>query len=94
MDQYFKLFGCEVKDVVTGFTGIVTTISFDLYGCVQAIVTSQELNGDKDPDRPSKAFWFDMKRLSVLNSKSVMAVPTFESVPGGSSYPRQASTRA
>jgi hypothetical protein len=35
-----KLLGTKVRDVVTGFVGIVTSVSFDLYGCVQAVVVT------------------------------------------------------
>lgn len=83
MEQHFKLFGLRVKDCVTGFTGVVTTVSFDLYGCVQAIVTP-EVTDDKPSDL-SPSQWFDMKRLVALESEPVMPIPTFELVPGGSS---------
>ena len=38
MQNHFELLGYKVKDSVTGFTGVVTSISFELYGCVQALV--------------------------------------------------------
>jgi len=78
-----ELLGLKVKDVVTGFTGIVTTVSFDLYGCVQAIV---DPGVDKD-QKPMDRMWFDTKRLEVLNQVPVMAVPDFLVVPGGQSLP-------
>ena len=36
-----KLLGLKVKDKVTGFTGIITSVSFDLYGCIQVIITPE-----------------------------------------------------
>ena len=38
VQESISLVGFKVKDKVTGFEGIVETISFDLYGCVQAVV--------------------------------------------------------
>ena len=34
---HLELLGQKVEDKVTGFRGVVTTISFDLYGCIQAV---------------------------------------------------------
>lgn len=82
MKEHLSLLGLKVRDAVTGFKGIVTTIGFDLYGCVQAIV-SPLAKKDESPD----GRWFDTKRLIVEDQKPVMTVPTFESVPGGQSKP-------
>jgi hypothetical protein len=41
LDKHLDILGYEVTDRVTGFKGVVTSISFDLYGCVQALVTPQ-----------------------------------------------------
>lgn len=88
MKEHFKLLGFKVRDVVTGFEGIATTISFDLYGCVQAIVSP----GLNDKGEPGDGRWFDVKRLVATGGKPVMELPTFEVVPGGSekpSFPQQ-----
>jgi len=84
MNEHFKLLGFKVRDAVTGFHGVVTTISFDLYGCVQAIVSPGKCDekGDFGESR-----WFDTKRLIALSKKSVMEVPTFDVVPGGQELP-------
>lgn len=73
MKEHMKLLGLKVRDRVTGFTGIVTTIAFDLYGCVQAVVNplAREDNS-KDDSR-----WFDTKRLEILSNEPVMEVPSF-----------------
>ena len=70
-----KLLGLKVRDEVTGFEGVVSSISFDLYGCVQAVVTPPV---DKDGKDRSGA-WFDVSRLVVVDSKPVMDVPEFDS---------------
>lgn len=92
-----KLLGLRVCDLVTGFTGIVSSISYDLYGCVQAVVTPGVSKDGKAED----GRWFDTKRLTVLDPKPVMEVPCFEeavtsveaapvkTIPGGQKLPRQ-----
>lgn len=77
------LLGLKVRDAVTGFEGVVTSISYDLYGCIQAIVSPAM---DKD-GKPGDSRWFDTKRPVILNQQPVMDVPDFrvdskEAVPG------------
>ncbi len=86
MKQHFDLLGFNVTDVVTGFTGVVTTISFDLFGCVQAIVTP----GAKD-QKIEDSRWFDTKRLKRLSNEPVMVAPAFDIVPGGYEKPQPPS---
>jgi hypothetical protein len=83
MDEHFRLLGFAVRDVVTGFTGVVTSISFDLYGCVQAIVSP----GCDEKGKLDEGRWFDTKRLVATSDEPVMAVPSFVAVPGGQSLP-------
>lgn len=83
MKEHFKLLGYQVRDVVTGFKGTVTTIGFDLYGCVQAVVTPPLAKGETE----SIGRWFDTKRLVITGKKPVMKVPEFVNVPGGASKP-------
>ena len=75
-----NLLGLKVRDTVTGFTGVVTTISYDLYGCVQAIVTPSV---DSKTQRREDGQWFDTKRLVVLAKTPVMDQPSFQKVAGG-----------
>jgi hypothetical protein len=74
MQEHMKLLGHKVRDRVTRFEGVVSSISFDLYGCVQAIVTPKI---GKDGKQPESA-WFDTKRLEVLSSTRVMEPGTYE----------------
>jgi hypothetical protein len=71
---HIALLGLKVKDAVTGFTGVVTTISFDLYGCIQAVVTPPFV----DSDKPNSGKWFDVSRLEILDGTPVMDHPDFE----------------
>lgn len=77
---HINLLGIKVRDRVTSFEGIVSTISFDLYGCVQAIVTPHV---DKDGKLPDGR-WFDIHRLEAVNparTGRVMPVPAFDKAP-------------
>jgi len=85
MNEHLKLLGIKVRDAVTGFTGVVSSISFDLFGCVQAVV-SPPVNND---GVLGEGRWFDTKRLVVLEPDPVMQVPSFDLVPGGQALPRQ-----
>lgn len=74
MKQHLELLGLHVRDRVTNVEGIVTTISFDLYGCIQAVVHPGQ---DKD-GKLRDQHWFDINRLKVLDWAPVMDRPNFE----------------
>lgn len=74
MSKHFETFGRVVRDRVTGFDGVVESISFDLYGCVQAIVRPSGV--DKD-GQTRKGEWFDVKRLEIIDDEPVMPLPDF-----------------
>lgn len=59
--------GLKVKDKVTGQKGVVTSISYDLYGCIQAVVT----------DTKGEGKWLDVTRLIFKSTTPVMDVPNF-----------------
>lgn len=89
VDKHIGLLGLRVRDKVTGFEGVVTTVGFELYGCVQAVVHP---GLDKD-GKARDSTWFDVSRLTILSDTPVMDVPNFVSVPvargeqGGDSKP-------
>ena len=69
--------GYKFKDKVTGFSGIVVSVSFDLYGCVQYFI-----NPGLDKDGKLKdGFWFDPSRLAILPGERIMPLPNFEVGP-------------
>jgi len=72
IQEHMDMLGRMAKDRVTGFEGVVTSISFDLYGCVQAIVHP---GMDKD-GKMLDSHWFDVARLRMSN-KLVMKPPDF-----------------
>lgn len=64
--------GNKAIDRVTGFKGIVTSISFDLYGCIQALVHP----GIDDDGKLKDQSWFDINRL-IIDGNPVMKIPDF-----------------
>lgn len=83
MKEHLKLLGFKVRDAVTGFEGVVESIGFDLYGCVQAVVKP----GLDEKGLPQDGRWFDLKRLTAVSATPVMEIPSFEVVPGGCEKP-------
>ena len=75
MKEYMSVLGLKVKDKVTGFTGAVSSVSFDLYGCVQVVITPPANEKGELVD----GRWFDFNRVTVLNRTPVMAAPSFAS---------------
>ncbi|MCK5609989.1 hypothetical protein KAR91_49405 [Candidatus Pacearchaeota archaeon] len=72
--KHLSLLGMEVEDKVTGSKGVVDSISFDLYGCVQAGVNPGLDKEKKQMD----CKWFDVSRLTIKSKKPVMEVPNFD----------------
>jgi len=73
VDDYIALLGHKATDKVTGFKGVVTSVSFDLYGCIQ-IVLSPAVKPD---GTKGEGFWFDVNRLNLTSKNPVMDVPSF-----------------
>jgi hypothetical protein len=72
--NHLNMLGLKVEDRVTGFKGVVTSVGFDLYGCVQAIVNP---GTDKD-GKTQESSWFDIARLRVTEDEPVMDRPDFD----------------
>jgi hypothetical protein len=71
VQQSLGLLGLRVTDKVTGFSGVVTSIAFDLYGCVQAVVKPPVGEDGKQRDGE----WFDVARLHLASVVPVMDRP-------------------
>lgn len=67
-----KLLGLRVKDRVTGLEGICECITYDLYGCIQAIVRPP---ANKDKGEVPEGRYFDVSRLDVVDPLPVMEIP-------------------
>ena len=72
IEAHLKLLGTVMKDRVTGIKGMVESVSFDCYGCVQAVLRPVANKEGKFPD----AHWFDVKRLEPAG-KRLMGAPPF-----------------
>jgi hypothetical protein len=79
MQEYMKMLGRKGRDCVTGFSGVVASVSFDLYGCVQVVLTpAVEVDG-----KLGESHWFDAKRIEIIDNKPVISVPSFSTQRAG-----------
>ena len=84
VENCLSILGSLVQDKVTLLKGVVTSVSFDLYGCVQALVHP---GIDKD-NKLLNQNWFDFNRLELLSGTSkVMSQPNFEFEKGPAEKP-------
>lgn len=72
--KHMSLLGLKVKDRVTGYIGVVASVSFDLYGCVQALVNP----GMGKDGKLQEQVYFDVARLEVLDKTPVMNAPDYD----------------
>jgi hypothetical protein len=80
VQENLQKLGHKVTDRVTGFKGVITSMTFDLYGCIQAVVTPQaETQSQKIED----SRYFDIQRLKITSKNPVMDVPAFVSADKG-----------
>jgi len=76
--RFIENLGFTAHDCITGFEGVITSVSFDLYGCVAywlvPPVNKEKLNS-------LSGAWFDKKRIEISKIR-VMDVPSFGTPPG------------
>lgn len=77
LKKHLDMLGMRVEDRVTGFKGVVSSIGFDLYGCIQAIVNP----GVGTDGKPQDSHWFDVNRLEITSTEPVMRRPAFDWSP-------------
>ena len=73
VNDHLALLGCRAKGRVTGYAGVVTSLSYDLYGCIQVLITPVM----NDKGELAYGNWFDVTRLEIL-STAVMEPPRFD----------------
>ena len=78
IQKHLSLLGLKMQDRVTGASGVVTTIAFDLFGCVQAIL---DMGLEEKTGKRKESYWFDVKRLEALDKRPVMELPDFVQGP-------------
>lgn len=74
VEKHLNMLGMPVGDKVTEFSGIVANISFDLYGCIQALISPRKLDTNGEM---VEGCWFDVNRLAVEDIEPVMKRPNF-----------------
>jgi len=72
--KHLGLLGMKAEDRVTGFKGVISSMSFDLYGCVQGLLTPAASDVGKYGD----SVWLDVARLKITSKKPVMDIPDFD----------------
>ena len=80
--QTLDVLGKKVADKVTGLKGVATSVSFDLYGCVQVLVNP----GVGTDGKLGDVYWFDMSRLEISDQR-VMLPPKFSLDKGPEAKP-------
>ena len=76
-EKHINNLGFKCKDKVTGFSGVITSICFDLFGCVQYCVSP----GVSSTGETRESFWVDSSRLTIKQKKRVMTLPDFSHGP-------------
>lgn len=73
--EHISHLGLTATDKVSNFTGVISLVSFDLYGCVQFVLTPPV----DDKGQAIEGRWFDVTRLDIANKKAVIPCPKFNS---------------
>jgi hypothetical protein len=81
IQKSLSLLGHEAIDIITKKKGVITSMSFDVSGCIQALIVPKQNKGE------DKSFWVDTKRLKNICKNPVMIQPDFSIVPGGEFLP-------
>lgn len=77
LNVHLSILGHKASDRVSGLEGIVTSVSFDLYGCIQGLIHP---GLDKDGKLEDQC-WIDLNRLEIIGDQTVMAQPDFVQGP-------------
>lgn len=70
--ENIKLLGLRFKDLITGIEGIATTVSFELYGAIEGVLTT-----DPDDSKNTRTLWASTRRFEEVSSERVMPLPNF-----------------
>lgn len=77
VSEHLALLGKTIVDKVTNFSGIASSVSFDLYGCIQVAITPPV---DKD-GKLVDGRWVDINRVKVVTEDRVMPIPAYAPTP-------------
>lgn len=76
IEDCVDMLGKTGKDKITGSKGIVTSVSFDLYGCIQVILNPGKVGADGK--EIACVGWIDVNRVRVVKEERVMEHPDFD----------------
>lgn len=71
--------GQTVQDVITGYEGVVVSITEYLHACRRVVVQSRDLKDGK----PVEDMVFDEQRLAALDVPNILEVAPLTNRPGG-----------
>ena len=69
-ENVIDLLGKKGKDKITGFKGIITSVSFDLYGCIQVILNPGKVGKDRLIIPTTNLI--DLNRIEIVEDRKVM----------------------
>jgi len=78
IEKHLEILGKKVTDKVTGIKGVATSVSFDLFGCIQVVVVPKAKAKEGEVETYPNSHWFDIARLKVTSQTPVMSVPDFK----------------
>jgi hypothetical protein len=73
IEKHLSFLGHIAIDAVTGQKGVVTSVCFDLYGCIQAVLHP----GIGADGEMGEQLWFDISRLRFEQREPVMPPPNY-----------------
>ncbi|RLE24687.1 MAG: hypothetical protein DRJ50_04285, partial [Actinobacteria bacterium] len=73
VDKAIDLLGFRVRDVITNIEGVATSVSFDLYGCIQIVLD----RGYDEKNERIETPWLDLVRLEKLEGDRLLTLPDF-----------------
>jgi len=62
------------RDKITGVEGVVTSIAFDLFGCIQIVLTLPATKEGKSGD----SYLMDIARIEIVDHQRAMELPPFK----------------
>ncbi len=67
--QYVEQLGYEARDKITGLKGVITSVSFDVSGCIQYLLLLKPSEG-KYPE----SYWLDVNRIEIFKKKRMECI--------------------
>jgi len=74
LKKCFAFLGCRVKDRITGFEGIATSVGLELYGACSISVNP----GMGKDNKLGDTYWVELPRLMQVSTTPVLSPPNFE----------------